>query len=695
MKRILFLLLVFPLWVSAQTVPGQLPNAPGDISRNPTTAPKKGGKILDDSTQNIYGPKTTRYFLEEDLFNNRKTLYQIDTGYVNFHRYDYQERNGRWYTDLGGINTALRPLFFEAPKQIGAQLGYDVYSPYGITPYQVKYYDTKSPFTQVYYVQGGNGQSILEFDLSRNVNSQWNVGMHVARNVSRRQIGLGSSSSQSDRQLASHWNFVIHTNYRTKNEKYAVLAHYNIFEHTIRDQGGLLTAGDPSKAKWDSLFLRINESSEMLPSSRSRERRNQLHVYQEYVPVKGFQVYHVGDFTGRFDRARDNAFATGYANGFYNNLANISKADPIKYIKNVPQADSVEATAYYWLLENKFGLKGSFKGFNYRVHVRRRDYSLSQWSRVRLTSTDTIRTTFIRTVPDTLGNPVQFTDTYTGYVTGRIVNVNQKLRRNENFLGAWVGYYFQDSTRLVAEGEYLIGADYRLHADYYGKWFRASFTSTLNSPTLIQERFLSPILKWDENLSNVFTNQVQASAPLKFNNLFIEPSIHYSLTKNHIYFDTASVARQAGSAISVYRAGINLSWKYGKFSTSHQAYFTTTSGPDLIRMPRILTQSRVALDFVYSKVMFVQVGVDAHYRAGYYADFYQPISQQFYLNDKYKVPGYVQLDAFADIRINRVRLTVQMRNFAEGIVPKVFFPTPYFPGLKRSFSFGVIWPLFD
>ncbi|MDQ1089154.1 putative porin [Siphonobacter sp. SORGH_AS_1065] len=664
----------------AQITPAPLPNAPGEVSPKPGDNPAARGKILDDSTKQIYGPTTSRYFLEEDVFNNRKILYTIDTNYVNFHRFSYEFKNNKWYTDLGVMNSALRPLFFEAPQQIGAQLGYDSYTPYTIKPYDVKYYDTKSPFTQAYYVQGGNGQSVLQFDLSRNINSQWNIGLHVERNISRRQIALGAATTRAQRDLGGFWNFVVHTNYHTKDNKYAILAHTNIFEHSIRETGGIYPGTDPVKANWNTLLESPSDAIEMLSAASSRDRRNQVHVYQEYVPVKGFQVYHVGDYTNRFNRFRDNRYLTATNTGFYNNLTDRRL-----------QADTLLAEANYWLLENKFGLKGAYQGFNYRVHLRRRDYQVNQRSRTTVVGADS---TYITTVPVVIGG-VTYPTTQSFTPSNITLADHVSRRKNENFLGVWLAYYFKDSTRLEAEGEYLIGADYRLHANYYAKWFKATFTSTLNSPTLLQEQFYSPILNWNKNLSSVFTNQIQASAPIKIKDLLIEPNIHYSLTKNHIYFDSSSVAQQESRPISVYRAGVNLSWRKGKFSTSHLAYLTTTSGPDLIRMPKVQTLSKVGFDFVYSKVMYVQVGIDAHYRSAYYADLYQPLSNQFYLNNKFKVNGYVQLDAFADVRINRVRVFVQLKNAADGLIPRNFMPTPFYPGMKRSFGFGVCWPLFD
>ena len=74
--------------------PGGLPrgggsdNTPARLGQQADTG-KEGNKIIDDSTKNIYGPKTTHYFFEKDIFENRKTLYAIDTNYSEFHEYSF------------------------------------------------------------------------------------------------------------------------------------------------------------------------------------------------------------------------------------------------------------------------------------------------------------------------------------------------------------------------------------------------------------------------------------------------------------------------------------------------------------------------------------------------------------------------------------------------------------------------------
>jgi hypothetical protein len=659
--RFLFLLLVLgpalrPGGLLAQVpLPGQ--TRPGGQPGTGTTpgqpAPgRTDGQILDDSTRQIYGPTTTRYFLEPDVRANRKYLYAIDTAFLDFHRYLYPARLDHRYTDLGNSGTALRPLYYEAPAQIGAQLGYDAYAPYGLTPATIKYYDTKSPFSHVYYAQGGRGQTIFDFEFSRNVNERFNLGLLVHRVSGNKQYGFTSRTGSFNREerLVDHWSFVLHANYRSKNDRYTLLAHFNQSEHKGSEQGGV----DSTRSLVDGRLvqLALNERGAWLDRATFRNRVNHGHVYQEYQWTKGLQFYHAGDIQTRFNRFTDADVATSlYTTPVYPRP------------RDSTGLSWLEANARYYLIENRVGAKGTFQGFNYRLHLRRRDFGITQRA-AQIIGTDTLQN-------------------------------DRRRRANENFLGLWLGYYFADSTRLTAEGEYLLGRDYRLHGEYQGRWFRARLTSATYSPTLLQEGFSSPILSWSVNLRNTFVNQVQASIPLRLGTLRLEPSAQYALVRNYIYFDTLATVQQTAVPLSVFQLGLALEYQRNRWRTGLQAYAARSTGADVLRMPALVATGRLSYELVFAKVLYVQMGVELHYKTAYFADAYQPLTQQFYLNDRFRVPGYLLADAFLNLRINRVRLFFKIAHANDGLMPTAYFTTPGYPGMPRALGLGVSWLLFD
>lgn len=608
----------------------------------------QGGQVkIDDSTKVIYGPRTARYFLEEDIFDNHKTLYQIDTSYDDFHRYNFVQRADFQLVDLGNFGTASRNVFFRPIEQLGTQFGYDAYSPYAYQINDVKYYDTKSPYTNLYLTLGGGGQNILRFDHSQNLSPRLNLGINVQRFTTNKQFGT-SGQSDSQTNLAQNWGFVFHGNYRSKDEKYTFLGQFNHLNHHVYEQGGM--SPDSLNFKTDR-GIEYDNPSATFRTAQSWERRNNWHIYQQYVLAQGFQVYHVFDYKRSIDVFSDTDLTNARLYGFYNNY----------YYDSTQTRQEVK----FRLFENKFGIKGRFQGFNYRAHYRQRIANMNG----AYTKSDST------------------TGTY-------------RLSRFENFVGLWLAYYLKDSTqRATAEFEYLLGRDFKIKGEVVSKWFRVGYLSTFTSPTFVQQLYDANHLRWTNSNRLVNSNNIYGQINVNTKQLRLSPRLDYHLINNYFYFDTAAVARQYTSAFSVVRVGGEAEWRPGKFQFLTQTYYTLVSNNDILRIPRFFANFRATFDFVYAKVLFLQVGGEIHYKSAYYADAYMPLTQQFHLQNRLKTEGVVYTEVFLNARINRVRLFVKMANAAQGnyqgALIRGYFSTPFYPVVGRSLGFGVNWPLFD
>ena len=676
---------------------------PDKIKKNPS------GRIgLDDSTKVVYGPTSTKYFLEEDVFNNRKKLYNIDTIVDATHNYNFVQRNKNLYQDLGNLGTAIRPVFYKAPEQIGTMLGYDAFSLYTFKPSQVRYFNTKSPFSNIIYVPGGGEQDLLQFELSRNVDSLWNVGINVQRITANKQ--LIDKTAIADNSAISHWDFMVHSNYQTKNKKYSVLAYFNLSDHSSNDQGGVVI--ETGRDFQSMLFLAGNRP--LLTVAATRDKSYNLHIYHEYVGYKAFQIYPVIDYQTRKVQFKDNSFAAGLENGFYpkdyknlsfrqyrlytqggDKLSPSTKIDPTYYYIN-PQSDSIYNETRYTLFEHKSGIKGFYKGFNYRLHIRQRFYTYQN----PFNSYQNFPVLKYKDIP--INSPFE-TQVY------KYTKDTAKVYGStENMVGIWLNQYFKDSTRAFAEAEYFIGNDYQFKFEYQGKWLNVGYRSQSTSPTLVQRANFNNGLRWEDystflNYSRsrgindkVQTNNIYGYGSVKFGGLIFHPSVDFNVITNYIYFDTLAFVRQnKGTAIGILRTGLGFDYRKGKFSMTNQIYYSESTGPDLIRFPKIFANSRLAFDLLYKKKLYIQTGIELHYKSGYYADAYMPAIQQFHLQDKQNIEGYLQADVFADLRINRVRLFFKFAHVNQGIFNGGYYASPGFAGMGRVLAFGVHWLLFD
>ncbi|GAB3342344.1 hypothetical protein GCM10027299_57090 [Larkinella ripae] len=640
-------------------LPSRLPTFPqgGNRTGGQTTATggqgaNAGGALLDDSTKLVYGPTTTRYFLESDVLNNRKKLFPIDTTLEGTHRTNYLSRYDYLYTDLGNLGTALRPVFYETPA-FGSQTGLNAYGLYGYQTQNIRYFDTRSPYTNMYLVLGGLGQNILNFDFARNISSRLNVGFNIQRMTSDDQYSENLNSVQ---RLIENWNFVAHVNYRSKDDKYTLLAHYNNLNHRSKDPGGII---EP-----DSLTDPDLQLSPILTAANSHEKRNELHVYQQYVLDTAFQVYNTLDFRAQSYRFDD----TNLANGL-DTIAQFPRPFyPRYYFDNL----ETRQTTLFRSIDNQFGLKGQFSmrrsAFNYRAWLRTRIYGATN------------KFNAGPLLPDS----------------------SYKQNRFETYLGGWLGYYFPDSlTRATAEIEYLLGRDFRFQGRLESKFLTAGYESVFTSPTLIQSRFISNIYQWDHTnrLSSQFdlrgTQHAYGQLNLRLGKLTLNPGLDYYLLTNYIYFDTEAVPQQLSDAFSILRTGLGLQFRAGKFTAVGQGFYTLVSRDEVLRIPKLFANARAEYSFLLFKKLYVLAGVQFHYKSAYFADQYMPLTQQYHLQNDVKLSDYVVAEPYANFRINRVRLFVKMAHANQGLFDRIYYSAPYFRTINRSVSFGVHWLLFD
>ncbi|MEY3451124.1 MAG: hypothetical protein RL711_950, partial [Bacteroidota bacterium] len=112
-------------------------------------------QVLDDSTKQVYGYHSTSYFTEQDVLKDDTLTTTPDSSFdATIHRYDKLYFKDNIYQNLGNLGTASKAIFWNQPTAIGYTFGYHTYDQYASNVSETKYYDTKSPYSILKYVQG-------------------------------------------------------------------------------------------------------------------------------------------------------------------------------------------------------------------------------------------------------------------------------------------------------------------------------------------------------------------------------------------------------------------------------------------------------------------------------------------------------------------------------------------------------------
>lgn len=596
------------------------------------------GQILDDSTELVYGPETTRYTYEQNIKFNREMYYNVDTLLDGFHRFSLVDRYKNKLQNLGNIGTANQSIFFEGPDVIGATSGFNAYDLYFKGPEDFKYYDTKSPYTRLYAVIGGNDRSMVDVDFSRNINPRWNAGVSYSSVTANKQVGTtGDPDDRNTRSIA----YSIFTRFQTKDSAYQVLANFSRLGHAVKESGGILP-GEQDVIP-DDLFDYEDENVR-LNSAESKEVRTNYHIYHQYKLTDFVQLFHA------FDRTRQRVAFVDFPLS--------SPGDGAFYDMILIDPDTTNERSKFRLIQNQVGVKGNIGPLFYSLYVKRRDVK------------------FIYTYLD----PV-------GYET-------------ENFGGFDVRYDLNSLTYLDVFGEYELSGNYKFGARIRSNFLTASYTRYKYEPTYIQQRYFGNHDEWYNDFKSAQADVLKGAINVDLPFIKISPFISLSNVNDHIYYNTEAEPEQVGGTAQIISPGVDVHIDFlENFHFDNSATYTKVTGPaaDIFRMPELFIISTFYYtNFLFNDKLQVRIGVDMHYQTAYFADDYDPVLMQFHLQNNFEIPEYVMADFFVNFKVKSARIFLKYTNISEaaGINPG-YFPTPFYTGQRGTFDLGISWQFYD
>ena len=599
-------------------------------------------QVLDDTTEMVYGPHTTFYTTYDRIKHNDYSLSNVDTAIGELHEYTWVEASRRKFQNLGNIGTAMEPVFFTPDVNFGAKTGFNAYAPFHINPEDVKYYDSKSPYSKINAVFGGQRRNVTEVNLTRNVNPFWNVGFFYRRIGTEKQIG---SSGRNDRQTVAT-AYYFHSHYISQNGKFALMGYFARNKHEVEESGGVKT--DSTMVLPD--YFDDNTANPNLQNAESMDFRLSSHLYTHYKLDELIQVYYdfyYAQYRNFFD---DIPLRSGANSGdieFYEQFYGPILINP----------DSTSRSAKFTEINNEGGIKGDIGDFHYNFYLKYR-----------------------------------YLDFFQNHLPG--TNVDDEL-----YAGFYLDYDIGKTRKLKAEGSYVTGNAYRFHANYKGKFLEASYTRSSSKPGYIFNRHYSNHHFWENSFNNVDADQLKGRIIFPLGKQKIAPKLTLSNVVNNIYLDNEITPQQTGGAVQILSPGLDVHFQVGKFHLEGEGIYTQLTGDseaiNTFRIPEIFVNGRLYYyNILFDGKLEVQIGVEGHYKTDYYAKAYDPVLQQFYLQDEFVIPEYLLLDAYVNFRIDSFDAFIKFENISQP--PNGgYFTTPYYPGTPGFISLGIGWMFFD
>jgi hypothetical protein len=209
----------------------------------------------------------------------------------------------------------------------------------------------------------------------------------------------------------------------------------------------------------------------------------------------------------------------------------------------------------------------------------------------------------------------------------------------------------------------------------------------------------------DYNWSNDFKNEKINTITANATTPWLEGSLQLMTLKDHLYFtnmasdDAQQILspEQYGNIINYVSVKLSKEIQFGKFALDNTFLYQKTDQNDaVLNVPEIVTRNTLYFsDHLFKKALFLQTGVTLNYFSSYFANDYNPVIGEFFVQNKKEIGNYPNLDFFVNAQIQRTRIYLKAEHFNSSFTGNNFYSAPNNPYRDFTIRFGLIWNFFN
>ncbi len=666
---------------------------------------------------------TTLTIKKEYKFNYiRKDNFEL----LQFHN------QGQTFTQLGRDfkNQSLMPFLGATAKH------YDY-----LRPEDIYYYNVATPSSEAMYKAGLEQGQMLDFFVTMNLTPQFNLALS---NKGLRSLGKYRNA------LASHKNFKVSTLYHSKNNKYDAKFHYYYYNLMNQENGGITKEAKDLFEKNEKNYRQRGRLSVNYTDADSRLKGRRLFFQHSYTffkkKDKSLKTKESDSLSlklkekslkrkdkGEKTKEEKQEFAESKSKSISEDSFPKKDKDSLnlkikelkieegkhsepKNKKLVTEKTAPSTQHEVPTLPSHFELKLQHrfiyetKGYSFEQAAAKKYIGGSITNRIK----DTITyTKIINRFSASSSFPYlgRF-EAYANYLKYRYFSnsvlhlkkqiIPMGLRGKELEIGGkWHNSYHNFSVDAeVAQviSSTLRGSLLKASASYQQEpYFKAKgyIEMTDRSPNFNKILYQSDYKKynWHHSLKNENIKIIGGNFESKWGNVEAD----YTNIHNYTYFDKNSLPQQLASPVGIIKVKVSNEFSFYKFHLANTVmYQQVTSGASVYRMPKFTTRNTFYFqDGVFKgDPLLLQVGVHFRYFTKYNMDAYNPVLNEFYLQDQQQIGNYPIFDFFMNGKVRQTRLYFKVENFAGWLTGFNYYSAPNHPYRDLVVRFGLVWNWF-
>lgn len=647
--RVLFSILMLVLSLNLFSQEKEITNKPKSLIKTQAQRAKEKAQKAPITSYKIYSIERDTVVLDTTL--SIKKEYEFNYLHKDLFGLMPFPNEGQTYTTLDFGLTKFTPF---------PEFGYKAKHMSYIEANDVKYYSVATPLTELYYKsvmeQGQNVDALITLNTSKNFN--FSVAFKGLRS-------LGKYINQ----LSSTGNFRFTASYNTKDNRYGFNFHFTGQDLLNGENGGLTQPeyfedNDPLYENRPRLQVFLIDAKSFLKGKRvfidqlfrinSKDHQNNLLIANQLNYEHKVFEYNQATVSSTIG-------ITGSAfNRFGAASVNSNINDQTIYDKLYNKIGAV--------YENK--AIGKFQFFV-------ENYIFKSFTGIDKTIGNTMIPGQLQAVINTLGGQYDYRK---NKFNGTIVLSNSISTQPLRNLDAKLTYTINPKNNLSFQYQNISKSpnnNYILNQSSYENynWYNSFKNEKINSLTI-----------------NACTQWVNAS--LQITNL--NDHLFFQDTKNQVNQQLVTPQQYSGS-INYVSFKIAREFKYKKWGLDNTFLYQKVAQNDIIlNVPQItLRHSLYYSDYVFKRAMFLQTGITVNYFSKYYANDYNPILGEFFVQKDKQIGDFPMLDFFVNARVKQTRIFLKAEHFNSGMSGNKFYSAPNLPFHDFMIRFGLVWNFFQ
>lgn len=233
--------------------------------------------------------------------------------------------------------------------------------------------------------------------------------------------------------------------------------------------------------------------------------------------------------------------------------------------------------------------------------------------------------------------------------------------------------------------------------------FSFQFQNINKLPTDIYNLYQSNYVSynWFNNFKNEKINQLSAHANTRWGtaSLMLMTLNDYLYFKNVATNDAQQIIapQQYDGTINYVSLKINKEFKFWKIAFDNTIlYQKVDQSANVLNVPELVSRNTLYLtNYFFKKALLIQTGFILNYFSSYYANDYNALTSEFFVQNKKKIGNYPNLDFFVNAKIERARVFIKVEHFNASLTGNNYFSAPSIPYRDLHIRFGLVWDFFN